>query len=351
MLKYWKNRIRSKNILDLFRQLNVLINAEIPLAQALALLAGGSHSGSLRQLILAIWSKIENGLSLSETLKIYPRYFHTVHHEIIHAGEQSGKLGELLKLLIHYEEGLFIFKKKIQKAIRYPLTVLSIALGVTIGLLEFVIPQFQNAFSEFGSQLPFFTQVIINLAHNVRAYGLLIFFSFSLFLFVFVYAKKHSDKFSKSVDHALIKIPLIGKGIQNIMITLWIKVLATLSAAGIPLNKALITANHIIRNHALRQALDKLPCWISEGVSFSTAIERCGFFPHQAIQIIHIGENSGTLNEMLNKVAVIYQEEIDERYDRLSECLEPAIMIVLALLIGGLIIAMYLPVFRIGSAL
>lgn len=134
------------------------------------------------------------------------------------------------------------------------------------------------------------------------------------------------------------------------MITLWVKVLATLSAAGIPLSKALITANHIIRNHALRQATDKLTCWISEGLSFSSTIERCGFSP-QAIQLIQIGENSGTPNEMLNKVAAIYQEEIDERYDRLSKCLEPAIMIVLALLIGGLIVAMYLSVFRIGSAL
>lgn len=345
------NRLKAIEICVFSQQLATAINAGIPLIQALELAEKSQKKHLMKTLIEAIRKDIGNGLTFAEALQKHPRYFSPLFSSLIELGEKSGTLDTMLNQVATYQEKVETIKKKIKKTLSYPLFILIFALGITIALLTFVVPQFEILFHNFGAELPALTRAIIHLSSffQHQAY-LLLPVSFSL-AFAFIQFKKRTPGFKQGLERLALKLPLLGSLMQKASIARFSRTLAISFAAGLPLVEALKLVAAVAGNSYYRAAITTMGEEISRGQTISQAMQNSLIFPDLAIQMLAIGEESGSLEQMLIKIAAFYEEEVNNIIDSLSNLLEPLIMAFLGILVGGLVIAMYLPIFKLGSVL
>ena len=351
---FFKPRLRkitSAEIASFSRQLATLINAGIPLVQAVGIICKGHENPSMQTLLSTIKTNLENGDSLANALKSHPEYFDELYCNLIAAGEKAGILDTLLDKVATYKEKTESIKKKIKKALTYPIAVIVVAFIVTTILLLFVVPVFEDMFKSFGAELPIFTQLVVNISKCITHYWWLILGIISVGIFCFCYFKKRSVPFNHFLDNFLLELPLVGLILNKSAIARFSRTLSTMSAAGVPLVDALQSVAGACGNIIYKEAVLKMREQVATGQRLQFAMQQTNMFPNMVQQMIAVGEESGSMDMMLSKVADFYEEEVDNLVNNLSSLLEPIIMVILGILIGGLIIAMYLPIFKMGAAI
>lgn len=344
-----KKKISPLDIAVFTRQLATMMKAGVPLVQSFDIVAEGHDNASMRELLLKIKSDIEGGNNLANSLKQHPAYFDNLFCSLVESGEQSGALETMLDRIAIYKEKTEALKAKIKKAIKYPIAVVCVAVIVTAILLIKVVPTFQELFSGFGAELPAFTQMVINLSAWMQKWWLLMLVGLIVSIFAFIEAKKRSQAFNDALDRMAIKAPVVGDILFKATIARYARTLATTFAAGVPLVDALESVAGATGNVIYRNAVHRIKDEVSSGTQLNFSMKATGVFPAMAVQMTAIGEESGALDAMLEKVASYYEDEVDNAVDGLTSLLEPLIMAVLGVLVGGLIIAMYLPIFQLGS--
>jgi type IV pilus assembly protein PilC len=342
-------RVRPEDIAVFSRQLATMLAAGIPLVQAFEIVGNGHDKPAMQKLILDIKADVEGGTSLHESLARHPLYFDDLYVNLVEAGEQAGALENLLDKIATYKEKTEALKKKVKKALFYPAAVLVVAIIVTMILLIFVIPQFESLFKGFGADLPAFTQMVINLSRFVQDQGVFIAMVIAGAIWAFIYFKKRSKAMRIFLDRAALKLPIIGPILNKAAIARYARTLSTMFAAGVPLVEALDSVAGATGNIVYEQAVEKMRDEVATGQRLQRAMENTGLFPNMVIQMIAVGEESGSLDEMSSKVASFYEAEVDNAVDAMSSLLEPLIMAILGVLVGGLVIAMYLPIFKLGA--
>jgi len=343
-------KITLLDISTFSRQLATMINAGIPIIQSFEIIAKGQSNNNMKNLLYKIKNDIESGLTLTESLQKYPLYFNELFCNLIDVGEKSGTLDIMLDKIANYKEKTEIIKNKIKKTLRYPISVMIIAILVTTILLIFVVPQFELLFKGFGAEIPAFTSAIVSLSQLFQNFWYIIFSLISLAIYIFNYAHK-KRKFKNIIDNYLLKTPIIGKIIRNASIARFSRTLSISYAAGLPLINALIAVAGATGNNIFSKATLEIKEEISSGLQLHKAIEKTNLFTNMVVQMVAIGEESGTLEFMLNKVANFYEEAVENSVDSLGSLLEPIIMTILGLLVGSLVIAMYLPIFKLGTVI
>jgi type IV pilus assembly protein PilC len=342
-------KVKPEDIAVFSRQLATMLAAGIPLVQAFEIVGNGNDKPAMQKLILDIKADVEGGTSLHESLGKHPLYFDDLFVNLVEAGEQAGALESLLDKIATYKEKTEALKKKVKKALFYPAAVLVVAVIVTIILLIFVIPQFEELFKGFGADLPAFTQFVINLSKALQSDGLFIGAVVGAAFWSFFYFKKRSRKMREFLDRTSLKVPIIGPILNKSAIARYARTLATMFAAGVPLVEALESVAGATGNVVYEDAVLRMRDEVATGQRLQRAMEATGLFPNMVIQMIAVGEESGSLDSMSAKVATFYEAEVDNAVDSMSSLLEPLIMAVLGVLVGGLVIAMYLPIFKLGS--
>lgn len=332
-----------------FRQLATMMTAGIPLVQAFEIVGAGHEKPSVQKLILDIKSQIEGGSTLHEALRKHPLYFDDLAVNLVEAGEQAGALETLLDKIATYKEKTEALKKKIKKALFYPAAVLVVAVVVTLILLIFVIPQFESLFKGFGADLPAFTQMVIDLSRFVQDKGWLLALIAGGAGYAFFWFKKRSRAMREGIDRLMLKFPVIGPILVKAAIARYARTLATTFAAGVPLVEALNSVSGATGNIVYQNAVLRMRDEVATGQRLQRAMENTGLFPNMVNQMIAVGEESGSLDAMAAKVAEFYELEVDAAVDSMSSLLEPLIMAILGVLVGGLVIAMYLPIFKLGA--
>ncbi|HIA1345360.1 TPA: type II secretion system F family protein [Legionella anisa] len=344
-------KVKSGDITVFSRQLATMIESGIPLVQSFDIVAKGQSNKRLKELIENIKNDVETGLTLSEALKKHPAHFNELFCNLVDADEKSGSLDIMLDKIATYKEKIETIKKKIKKALTYPMAVLVVAFIVTTGLLMFVVPQFEALFKGFGAELPAMTQAVVSMSKFFQSYWYLIFGVLIGGIYAFIYALKHSPQFAQTVDRTLLKLPVIGPIIEKAAIARFARTLSITFAAGLPLVEALKSVAGATGNIIFAQSTDTIREEVSTGQQMNKAMENTQLFPNMVIQMVAIGEESGALEKMLSKVADFYEEDVDNAVDSLSSLLEPIIMSILGILVGGLVVAMYLPIFKLGTAI
>jgi type IV pilus assembly protein PilC len=342
-------RVKAEDIAIFSRQLATMLAAGIPLVQAFEIIGTGHEKPAMQKLVLEIKADVEGGTSLHEALAKHPLYFDDLFVNLVEAGEQAGALEGLLDKIATYKEKSEAIKKKVKKALFYPAAVLVVAVIVTIILLVFVIPQFEDLFKGFGADLPAFTQMVINLSKFVQANGLYLGILIGVAFWVFFYFHKRSRKMRQFLDRMALKFPIIGPILNKAAIARYARTLSTMFAAGVPLVEALESVAGACGNIVFEDAVMKMRDEVATGQRLQRAMENTGIFPNMVVQMIAVGEESGSLDTMAGKVASFYEEDVDAAVDSMSSLLEPLIMLILGVLVGGLVIAMYLPIFKLGS--
>ena len=342
-------RVNAADIALFARQLATMLVAGIPMVQAFEIVASGVDKPSVRSLILAVKADVESGTSLHEALAKQPLYFDDLFVNLVRAGEQAGALDTLLDKIATYKEKSEAIKKKVKKALFYPASVLIVAFIVTTVLMIFVIPEFQKLFKGFGANLPAFTQFVINISNAVRHHGIWIALVIGAAVWVFLYFQKRSRRMREVLDRMSLKIPIIGPILNKAAIARYARTLATMFAAGVPLVEALESVAGATGNIIYENAVLKMRDEVATGQRLQRAMEARGIFPNMVVQMIAVGEESGSLDEMAGKVATFYEAEVDNAVDAMSSLLEPLIMVILGVIVGGLVIAMYLPIFQLGN--
>ncbi|HDK02773.1 MAG TPA: type II secretion system F family protein, partial [Gammaproteobacteria bacterium] len=301
------------------------------------------------ELLLSVKTDIEGGSNLTDALAKHPRYFDALFCNLVRAGEHAGILDSLLDKIATYKEKTEALKGKIKKALFYPTAVVIMAVIVTSILLLFVVPTFQNLFHSFGANLPAFTQLVINLSQWMQHWWWVVLLGMIACATAFTQAKRRSRGFVEFLDRSVLKIPVIGVILNKAAIARFARTLATMFAAGVPLVEALDSVAGATGNSVYSKAVQRVRESVSTGQQLQLSMQQTGLFPNMVVQMVAIGEESGALDAMLGKVADFYEEEVDNAVDGLSSLLEPLIMAVLGVLVGGLVIAMYLPIFKMGS--
>ncbi|SEP40799.1 type II secretion system F family protein [Pseudomonas sp. Snoq117.2] len=342
-------KIKPMDIALFTRQLATMMSAGVPLLQAFDIIGEGFDNPNMRKMVDDIKQDVAAGNSLANSLRKQPQYFDDLYCNLVDAGEQSGALETLLDRVATYKEKTEALKKKIKKAMTYPAAVVVVAVIVSAILLIKVVPQFQSVFEGFGAQLPAFTLMVIAISEVLQEWWLLVLGGLFVLAFVLRHFYKKSEKFRDAVDRGLLKIPLIGSILYKSAIARYARTLATTFAAGVPLVDALDSVAGATGNVVFRNAVEKIKGDVSTGMQLNFSMRTTGVFSSMAIQMTAIGEESGSLDEMLSKVATFYEDEVDNMVDNLTTLMEPMIMAVLGVLVGGLIIAMYLPIFQLGS--
>jgi type IV pilus assembly protein PilC len=317
--------------------------------QGFEIIGSGHEKPSMQRLLLDIKSDVEAGTSLHEALSKHPLYFDDLYVNLVEAGEQAGALEGLLDKIASYKEKTEALKKKVQKALFYPAAVLAVAIVVTIILLIFVIPQFETLFKGFGADLPAFTQMVINLSRFVQSDGIYIALVVGGIFYTFFYFKKRSKRMREFLDRMALKVPIIGPILNKAAIARFARTLSTMFAAGVPLVEALESVAGATGNIVYENAVMRMRDEVATGQRLQRAMESTGLFPNMVVQMIAVGEESGSLDTMSGKVATFYEAEVDNAVDSMSSLLEPLIMVILGVLVGGLVIAMYLPIFKLGA--
>jgi len=342
-------KITTADIAIFSRQLATMIAAGIPLVQAFEIVGNGHENAAMQKLILSIKSDVEGGSALAEALAKHPLYFDDLFVNLVESGEQAGALESLLDKIATYKEKTEALKKKIKKALTYPAAVLVVAVVVTTILLIFVIPSFEDLFKGFGADLPTFTRMVIDLSTFVRSNGIFLGLVIGGGISSFFYFKKRSRPFRHFLDRMMLKIPIIGPILQKAAIARYARTLSTMFAAGVPLVEALESVSGATGNIVYEKAVLEMRDEVATGQRLQVAMENTDLFPNMVIQMIAVGEESGSLDDMSGKVADFYEEDVDNAVDNLSSLIEPMIMAILGVLVGGLVVAMYLPIFKLGA--
>jgi len=342
-------KVTPKDIALVTRQIATMLIAGVPLIQSIEMIGSGSTNKSVGKLMKTIGDEVKAGQPLSSSLRKHPRYFDDLYCDLVASGEQSGSLDKIFDRVALYKEKSEALKSKIKKAMFYPIAVLVVALIVTSILLIFVVPQFQDIFNGFGAQLPAFTLFVIGISEFMQEYWWMILIAIVAFGYAFKEAKLRSLKLRDATDRAILKLPVIGMILNKAAVARYARTLSTTFAAGVPLVDALDSAAGASGNAVYRYAILDIKAEVSSGNQMNWAMRNSKIFPDMVIQMVAIGEESGSLDGMLAKVAAIYEQEVDDAVDGLSSLLEPLIMAVLGVLVGGLIIAMYLPIFELGA--
>lgn len=341
--------IKPMDIALFTRQMATMMKAGVPLLQSFDIIGEGFDNPNMRKLIDEVKQDVAAGNSFATSLRKKPKYFDDLYCNLVDSGEQAGALENLLDRVATYKEKTEALKAKIKKAMNYPIAVIVVAIIVTGILLIKVVPQFEELFAGFGADLPAFTRMVINFSEWVQSWWLLIIGGLFVAAFAFSTAHKNSENFRDNVDRSLLKLPVIGDILYKSAIARYARTLSTTFAAGVPLVDALDSVAGATGNVVFRNAVHKIKSDVSSGMQLNFSMRSTGVFPSMAIQMTAIGEESGALDEMLDKVATFYEEEVDNMVDGLTALMEPVIMSVLGVLVGGLIIAMYLPIFQLGA--
>jgi type IV pilus assembly protein PilC len=344
-------RVTPADIAVFSRQMATMMTAGIPLVQSFDIIGAGSDNPAMQKLILAIKSDVEGGTALAEALAKHPLHFDDLYVNLVAAGEQSGALETLLAEIATYKEKTEAIKKKIKKALFYPAAVVVVAVVVTAILMIFVIPEFEDLFEGFGAELPAFTRLVINISKYIRDAGWLLAGGIVLSIVGFLQAKKRYRSVQHFVDRLTLKVPIIGPILRKSAVARFARTLSTTFAAGVPLVEALESVAGATGNIVYQMAVLKMRDEVATGQRLQRAMESTDLFPNMVNQMIAVGEESGSLDEMSAKVADFYEEEVDNAVDSMSSLLEPLIMAILGVLVGGLVIAMYLPIFKMGSVI
>jgi len=341
--------IKPKDIAVATRQLATMIAAGIPIAQAFDILAKGHENPRMRDLLAAIRSDVESGTSLADAMKKHPVHFDELYRNLVAAGEQSGTLDALMEKIATYKEKIEAIKSKIKSALFYPSAVMVVAFVVTAILLLFVIPQFQSLFASFGAELPTLTQAVINASIAFQEWWWLIFGVLVGGGIVLVFAYKRSPQMQYSFDRLLLRLPIIGEIIRKATIARFTRTLATMFGAGVPLVDSLESVAGASGNRVFHNAIMEIRSDVSTGRQLASSMEDVGLFPNMVLQMVSIGEESGELETMLGKVADFYEREVDDAVAALSSLIEPFIIAFLGILVGTMVIAMYLPIFKMAA--
>jgi type IV pilus assembly protein PilC len=331
------------------RQLATMLAAGIPMVQSFDIVGAGHEKPSMQKLILDIKADVEGGTSLHESLAKRPLYFDDLFVNLVEAGEQAGALESLLDKVATYKEKTEALKKKVKKALFYPAAVLVVAVIVTVVLLIFVIPQFEELFKGFGADLPAFTQMIINLSKFIQSKGIFLAIVIGAGFYTFFYFYKRSRKMRQWLDRMMLKMPVIGPILNKAAIARFARTLSTMFAAGVPLVEAMESVAGATGNIVFEDAVMAMRDEVATGTRLQRAMDNTGLFPNMVVQMIAVGEEAGALDEMSGKVATFYEAEVDNAVDSMSSLLEPLIMAILGVLVGGMVIAMYLPIFKLGA--
>ncbi len=341
--------IKPGDIAVITRQIATMLGAGVPLVQTIEMIGKGHNNGKMQKLLGEIGNRLQTGIPLSDCLRDHPLYFDDLYCDLVQSGEQSGSLETIYDRIATYKEKAEALKSKIKKAMTYPIAVLVIAGIVTSILLIFVVPVFQEIFASFGAELPSFTLIVIAISEFMQAYWYMGLGALFAAGFLFKRAHRNSLALRDKVDAFILKIPVIGDLLEKAAVARYARTLSTTFAAGVPLVDALGSAAGASGNAVFRDAILDVRSEVVSGMQMNMAMRNCKIFPDMVIQMVAIGEESGAVDDMLAKVANVYEQEVDDAVDGLTALLEPMIMAVLGVVIGGLIIAMYLPIFEIGK--
>jgi len=343
--------IKPMDIAIFTRQMATMMKSGVPLLQSFDIIADGVENPNMRTLVLDVKQEVAGGNSLASSLRKKPKYFDDLYCNLVESGEQSGALETLLERIATYKEKTEALKAKVKKAMTYPIAVIVVAVIVTAVLLIKVVPTFQELFNGFGAELPAFTMMVIHMSDWLQANGFLVLVGLVAFGYAFKQAHLRSEKFRDTMDRSLLKLPIAGDIFYKSAVARYARTLATTFAAGVPLVEALDSVAGAAGNVVFRNAVNRIKQDVSTGMQLNFSMRATGVFPAMAIQMTSIGEESGSLDYMLDKVAEFYEAEVDNLVDNLTTLMEPMIMAVLGVLVGGLIIAMYLPIFSMGGVI
>ena len=344
-----KKKITPMDIAIFARQLATMMKAGVPLVQSFDIVADGLENPSMRDLVIEIKNSVEGGNNLANSLRSHPQYFDDLFCNLVDAGEQAGALETMLDRIASYKEKTEALKAKIKKAMNYPIGVVCVALIVTGILLIKVVPTFEELFQGFGADLPAFTRLVIDISEFVQAWWFIAVITVFAAIYAFKQARLKSENFSHSVDRMMLKMPIISPILNKAVIARYARTLSTTFSAGVPLVEALESVAGATGNYVYYTAVLQIRDDVSTGVQLQQAMRSTEIFPSMAVQMVAIGEESGALDEMLDKVATFFEEEVDNAVDGLTALMEPLIMSVLGVLVGGLMISMYLPIFQMGA--
>jgi type IV pilus assembly protein PilC len=346
-----EGKVTAEDIALFARQLATMLNAGIPMVQSFEIIGVGNDKPAVQKLVLAIKSDIETGNSLHQSLAKHPLYFDDLFVNLVEAGEHAGALETVLEKIATYKEKTEALKKKIKKALFYPAAVLAVAVIVTVILLLFVIPQFESLFKGFGADLPAFTQFVVDMSRWMQSSGWMLLLGVAIVVTSFAYFYKRSRPLRQFIDRLSLGIPVIGPILRKSAIARYARTLATMFGAGVPLVEAMKSVAGATGNIIYQDAVMRMRDEISTGMRMQRSMENTGLFPNMVVQMIAVGEESGSLDEMASKVADFYEADVDAAVDALSSLLEPMIMVILGVLVGGMVVAMYLPIFKLGAVI
>lgn len=346
-----KKPITPLDIAIFSRQLATMMKAGVPMVQSFEIVGNGHENAAMSEMILAIKTDIESGTSLTESLRKFPLHFDDLYCNLVQAGEHAGILDDILDKVATYKEKTEALKSKVKKALFYPAAVIVVAIIVITILLIFVIPVFDDLFKNFGAALPAPTQFVVDMSNFLQEWWWLVFGSLGLAVFIFIYFKKRSRKMRHIIDRIMLKVAIIGPILEKAAIARFARTLQTMFAAGTPLVESLSSVSGAVGNIVFSQAVDQIQQEVATGTQLNRAMNNTGIFPNMVIQMTAIGEESGAIDAMLGKVADFYEAEVDNLIDALTSLLEPMIMAILGVIIGGIVVAMYLPIFMMGQAI
>lgn len=343
-------KITDEDITMFTRQLATMMKSGVPLLSSFDIVAKGHNNPSVTKLLMDIKADIETGSSLTQAFRKHPDQFDALYCNLLQAGEQAGILDTLLARLATYKEKILGVKKKIKSAMFYPTAIIVAAFVITAVIMIFVIPAFQELFSSFGADLPMPTLIVMQISAYFVEYWWLIFGSIFGGFYTFMKMWKKSEAVQIFMDRLFLKLPVLGEVVLKATLARWARTLATMFAAGVPLVDSLDSVGGASGNYVYKMATKRIQSEVSTGTSVTVAMQNTGVFPNMMMQMVAIGEESGSLDSMLGKVADYYEEEVDNAVEAMSSLMEPIIMVVLGTLIGGLVVAMYLPIFKMGAA-
>lgn len=346
-----KKSIKALDIAIFVRQLATMMKAGVPLTQSFEIVADSLENPSMKELVLKIKADIEAGSNFATALRKHPKYFDDLFCSLVESGEQSGALETMLERVATYKEKSELLKAKIKKAMKYPIAVIIVAIIVTAILLIKVVPVFADMFAGFGADLPAFTQFVVNMSNWMVKYYLLFFVILAILAVSFTQAKLRSQKFRNFLDKLALKLPIFGDIVYKSIIARFCRTLSTTFAAGVPLIDALDSTAGATNNIVFYEATQRIKEDVATGQQMQFAIRSTNLFPSMVIQMVGIGEEAGSLEEMLDKAATFYENEVDNAVDGLTSLMEPMIMAFLGIVIGGLVVAMYLPIFMMGDVI
>ncbi|WP_374277769.1 type II secretion system F family protein [Azonexus sp.] len=354
-LKVKKIRIRSggkitdKDITLFTRQLATMMKSGVPLLQSFDIVGRGHANPAVGKLLLDIKADVETGSSLSQAFRKYPLYFDALYCNLVAAGEAAGILDSLLDRLATYKEKILAIKSKIKSALFYPVAVIVVAFIITAVIMIFVIPAFKDVFKSFGADLPAPTLLVIAVSDFFVAYWWAIFGIIGGAIYGFLEAWRRSEKVQMAMDRLLLRMPIFGEIVRKSVIARWTRTLSTMFAAGVPLVESLDSVGGASGNYVYKVATKQIQSEVATGSSLTISMQNVNLFPNMVTQMVAIGEESGALDSMLSKVADFFEQEVDDAVEAMSSLMEPLIMVILGTLIGGMVVAMYLPIFKLGS--